>query len=62
MPTVNVSLLEGRTIEAKRKYVTEVTKLTCECFAVPAEKVSVIFNEMKHENHAVAGVLSADKK
>lgn len=62
MPTINVNLLEGRSIEAKRKYAAEVTKLTCECFEVPAERVRVIFTDMKHENFAIAGVLSADKK
>jgi len=62
MPIVQVNLLEGRTIEAKRKYAAEITKLTCGCFDVPPEKVRVIFNDMKHENFAVAGVLAADKK
>jgi len=62
MPSINVNLLEGRTVESKRKYAAEVTKLTCEYLEVPPERVRVIFNEMKHENFAVAGVLSVDKK
>ena len=62
MPTIHVNLLEGRTVEAKRKYAAEVTKLTCECFEVTPEKVRVVFNDMKHENFAIAGVLVADQK
>ncbi|NBP96961.1 MAG: hypothetical protein EBU25_03860 [Burkholderiaceae bacterium] len=30
MPTFNVQLFEGRTVEQKRKFVAEVTRVTCE--------------------------------
>ena len=62
MPIIQVNLLQGRSIEAKRKYAADVTKLTCECFEVPPERVRVIFNEMAHENFAIAGTLAADRK
>jgi len=62
MPIINVNLLEGRSVEAKRKFAAELTKVTCECFDIPAERVRVILNDMKPENFAVAGVLAADKK
>jgi len=62
MPLINVSLLEGRSVEAKRKYASEITKLTCDCFEVTPERVRIVFSEMKPENFAVAGVLNVDKK
>ena len=62
MPIIQVNLLQGRSTEIKRKYAAELTKLTCECLGTQPEAVRIIFSEMEHENFAVAGVLSSDKK
>ena len=62
MPVIQVNLLEGRSVETKRKYAAELTKLTCECLDTSPESVRVIFNEMEHENFAIAGTLAVDKK
>ncbi len=62
MPIIQVNLLEGRPVEAKRAFAANVTKLVCEDLGVTAEQVRVIFNEMPHENYAIAGTLVADKK
>ena len=62
MPFIQVSMLQGRSIETKRKYAAELTKLTCECLDTPPETVSIIFNEMAYENLSVGGTLKADKK
>jgi 4-oxalocrotonate tautomerase len=62
MPIIQVHLLEGRSVEIKRKYAAEITKTTSECLGVAPEAVRIIFSEMAHENFAVAGTLSADKK
>jgi 4-oxalocrotonate tautomerase len=62
MPIIQVNLLQGRSVEAKRKYADGVTKLTCECLDVAPEAVRVIFNEMAHENFAIAGTLAVDRK
>jgi 4-oxalocrotonate tautomerase len=62
MPILQVNLLQGRSIDIKRKYAAEVTRVTCECLDVPPESVRIIFNDMAHEDFAVAGILAADKK
>ena len=62
MPIMQVHLFKGRSTEVKRKYAAELTKVTCECLDVPSEKVRIIFNDMAHEDFAVAGVLAADRK
>jgi 4-oxalocrotonate tautomerase len=62
MPIIQVNLLQGRSADVKRKYASEMTRLTCECLGVPPESVRIIFNDMPPENFAVAGTLSADSK
>ena len=62
MPIIQVNLLEGRSIDVKRKYAAELTKLTCERLNSAPESVTVIFNEMAPENAAQAGTLFADIK
>lgn len=61
MPVIQVNLLQGRSVDAKREFASKVTELACETLSVRAEQVRVIFNEMPHENYAIAGVLVADK-
>lgn len=62
MPVIQVNLLQGRPAEAKRKFAANLTRLVCEDLGVKAEQVRIIFNEMPHENYAIAGTLVADKK
>ena len=61
MPIIQVNLMQGRTVEAKRKFAAEVTNLACDVLNVRAEQVRVIFNEMPRENYAIAGTLVADR-
>jgi 4-oxalocrotonate tautomerase len=60
MPVIQVNMLEGRSIEAKRKFASEVTRVTCETLDVAPEQVRIIINDMPRENFAVAGALAAD--
>ena len=62
MPVIQVNLLAGRSVEAKRAFAANVTKLACEDLSVKPEQVRVIFNEMPHENYAIAGTLVADRE
>ncbi|WP_054706500.1 2-hydroxymuconate tautomerase [Bacillus sp. JCM 19041] len=61
MPIVNIQILEGRTTEQKRALVERVTAAVSETINSPAERVSVVIEEMKQENFAVGGVLQSDK-
>ncbi|WP_005034811.1 4-oxalocrotonate tautomerase [Holophaga foetida] len=62
MPIVQVNLIEGRTLEQKRRLVAEITNAVVNCVDAPPDAVKVILNEMPRENYASAGVLYADKK
>lgn len=61
MPIIEVNLLQGRPVEAKRRFATEVTELACNCLSVKPEQVRVIFREMPQEDYAIAGKLVADR-
>jgi 4-oxalocrotonate tautomerase len=60
MPIIQVELLEGRAIEAKRAFAADVTQAAAKHFSVTPDRVRIIFRDMPKENYAVAGVLSSD--
>jgi 4-oxalocrotonate tautomerase len=62
MPLINVNMLQGRSVETKREYASELTRITCECLSVTPESVRIIFSDMPPENFAAAGILAADSK
>ena len=62
MPTIMVNMFEGRTLEQKRKLVAAMTEAVVESLGVKPESVRIFLKEMARENHAVAGVLTSDKK
>jgi 4-oxalocrotonate tautomerase len=62
MPLIKVNMLQGRSVETKRKYASEMTRVTCECLGVAPESVRIIFSEMPPENLVIAGALAADVK
>ena len=61
MPTVNIQLFEGRTVDEKRKLAVKLTGAVTEALNVPPEAVRVMITEMPRENLAVGGVLNIDK-
>jgi 4-oxalocrotonate tautomerase len=62
MPIVNIHILEGRTVEQKRKMVASVTKAISESIDVPEDKVRIIISNMAFEDFAHAGKLTIDTK
>lgn len=60
MPTINVQLFEGRTVEQKRAFVQAITEVTCKTLDASAESVDIIITEVKRENWATAGKLWSD--
>ena len=62
MPIIQVQLLEGRSIEQKRRFAEEVTAVACSCLNTRPEQVRIILNEMPPSNFAIAGTLMTDKK
>jgi 4-oxalocrotonate tautomerase len=61
MPVVQVTMLQGRTVEQKRKIAARITDAMVEEAGVRKEGVIVTFVEVSRESYASGGVLMADK-
>jgi len=61
MPIVNISILQGRTLDQKKELVKTVTEAVAKSVDVPPEKVWIKIDEMDKENFAPAGTLHCDK-
>jgi 4-oxalocrotonate tautomerase len=61
MPMIQVNVLEGHTVEEKRKFVADVTRLTCEDFGVKPEQVWVQIIDMPTDSFSVGGTLISDR-
>ena len=57
MPTYHVEMLEGRTIDQKKKLVTEITRVSVDVLGGAPESVDVIITDIKRENWATGGKL-----
>lgn len=62
MPTYHLEMMEGRSLEQKRKLVEEVTRVTVQTLGCKPEAVTVVITEVKRENWATGGVLWSDKQ
>ena len=61
MPIVTVKMLEGRTDDQKRALCEKVTDAVVESVGVPAERVTVIIEDMAGNNYAKAGKRPIDQ-
>jgi 4-oxalocrotonate tautomerase len=61
MPLIIVKMLEGRSVEQKRRLVKAVTEVVSEYTGAPEEQVDVIIEDYTRENWAKAGTLFCDK-
>ena len=57
MPTYHIEMLEGRTLEQKKKLVKEITRVTVEVLGGSADAVDILITDVKRENWATGGVL-----
>jgi 4-oxalocrotonate tautomerase len=62
MPMVQVTMLEGRTAEQKRKVAQRITDVLVEEANAKREAIMIAFHEVSRESYASGGVLMADKK
>lgn len=60
MPYIIVKALRGREVEVKRELAQRITNATVEVYGVPAEVVTVRFEEVEPDSLAVGGVLKID--
>lgn len=56
MPTVQISLLPGRTPEKKEQLIVKVTDAVAEALQISKERVHIILYEIPKENIAHGGV------
>jgi 4-oxalocrotonate tautomerase len=62
MPMVQITMLEGRTAEQKRKVAQRITDALVEEANAKREAIVIAFNEVSRESYASGGGLMADKK
>jgi len=60
MPTIQIDMIAGRTIEQKRDMVKKVTQAVVEAIACSPESVNIIIHENPKEHLAKAGKLLSD--
>ena len=56
MPIIEMHLLEGRSLEMKRKAITAITNAVIESLDVRREQVRILITEHGAENFAVGGI------
>ena len=61
MPTINVQLFEGRTLEQKRAFVRAITEATVYTLGATPESVDILIHEIKREHWATGGKLWSDE-
>ena len=57
MPTYHIEMLEGRTLEQKKKLVEAITRVTVEVLGGTPDAVDILITDVKRENWATGGVL-----
>lgn len=62
MPTFQIDLFEGRSVEQKRRFVEAITRATCETLGCEPSSVDIILRDVKKENWATAGKLWSDSE
>jgi len=61
MPMIVVKMLEGRSVEQKRRLVKEMTAVVAKFTGATEEQVDVVIEDYPRENWAKGGVLFYDK-
>jgi 4-oxalocrotonate tautomerase len=57
MPTYHIEMLEGRTVEQKRKLAEEITRVSVEVLGGSPDSVDMLITDVKRENWATGGKL-----
>ena len=62
MPTYHVEMMEGRTIDQKKKLVAEITRVSVEILGGAPESVDIIITDIKRENWSTGGKLWSEPR
>jgi len=61
MPTYHIEMMEGRTLEQKKKLVAEITRVSVEVLGGSPESVDILITDVKRENWSTGGVLWSER-
>lgn len=61
MPTYHVEMLEGRSIEQKRKLVEAITRVSVEVLGGSSESVDILITDIPRDNWATGGKLWSER-
>ena len=56
MPIVQISMIQGRTLEKKEQLIKKVTDAIVEMLQIPADRVRVVLNEVPKDNLGYGGI------
>jgi 4-oxalocrotonate tautomerase len=62
MPTYHVEMMEGRTIEQKKKLVEAITRVSVEILGGQPDSVDILITDVKRENWATGGKLWSEPR
>ena len=62
MPTYQIEMIEGRTLEQKKKLVQEITRISVEVLGGSPGSVDVIITDIKADNWATGGILWSEPR
>ncbi|MBX6394758.1 MAG: 4-oxalocrotonate tautomerase [Alicyclobacillaceae bacterium] len=62
MPFIHVELLEGRSLDQKRRLVEAITRAVAESLQISEDRVHIFLRDLKKEEYARAGKLVADEQ
>ncbi|MDI1271686.1 MAG: 4-oxalocrotonate tautomerase [Polaromonas sp.] len=62
MPTYHVEMMEGRTLEQKKKLVAEITRVSVDILGGAPDSVDVIITDIKRENWSTGGKLWSEPR
>ena len=62
MPTYHVEMIEGRTLEQKKKLVEAITRVSVEILGGEPGSVDILITDIKRENWATGGKLWSEPR
>lgn len=62
MPTYHVEMLEGRTLEQKKRLVEAITRVSVEILGGQSESVDILITDVKRDNWATGGKLWSEPR
>lgn len=62
MPTYHIEMMEGRTVEQKKKLAEAITRVSVEILGGEPDSVDILITDVKRENWATGGKLWSEPR